>query len=91
MEYGEIMSVVKMYRERFEKEGIPKRRLDPDSFFLSKREMLAHAHYLLDGIERYAGNPEKAGKTGRHLGSVQTLLWVAQWYTLNELREHNSS
>lgn len=60
-------------------------------FFETPDQMLAHAHYLIDGVEEFAKNPEKEGKTGRHLGSLQTLLWVARWYTLEELRRHNRS
>ena len=63
--------------------------MDTNVFFRSSHEMLAHAHYLLDGIEVYARMRDKKGKTGRHLGSVQTLLWVAGWYTLGEIMEHN--
>lgn len=63
-------------------ENIPKKRMPVDQCPRSSHEMLSHAHYLLDGIEQFADNPEKIGKTGRHLGSAQTLLWVAGWYTL---------
>lgn len=84
-----IQAVVRIYRAQFEKEGVPKTRMDPRSFFASKEEMLAHAHYLLDGIEEYAKDPDKQGKCRRHLGSCQTLLWTAGWYTLEELMNHN--
>jgi len=63
--------------------------MNPTSFFDDTGQMLAHAHFLLDGVEEYARDPEKKGKTGRHLGSLQTLLWVARWYTLEELMQHN--
>ena len=86
-------------RARFEAEKIPKQRIDPRKFFgwleifgfivVPKKRLLAHAHYLLDGVEQYARDPEKVGKTGRHLGSLQTLLCTAKWYTLEELMEHN--
>ncbi|MEN9613723.1 MAG: hypothetical protein RLZZ347_30 [Candidatus Parcubacteria bacterium] len=94
MTTAKILSVVALYRARFEKEGIPKIRMNPDTCPRSKdtggkREMLAHAHYLLDGIAKYAQDPEKVGKTGRHLGSAQMLLWCAGWYTLTELMDHN--
>ncbi len=89
MEPSKIIAVCEMYRKRFEAEGIPKKRMGEDELFVSKIEMLAHAHFLLDGIEEFAVNPEKVGKTGRHLGSVQTLLWVAGWYTLEDIMNHN--
>ena len=84
-----ILQVIAIYRLRFAKEGISKQRMDPTKYFETADQMLAHAHYLLDGIEKFAQDPEKKGKTGRHLGSLQTLLWVAKWYTLEELMEHN--
>lgn len=91
-----ILEVVARYRHRFTLENIPKRRMNPHCFFsphrnASTRQMLMHAHYLLDGIEAYAKDPARTGKTGRHLGSCQTLLWAAGWYTLDELMQHNRS
>jgi len=80
---------VARYRSRFEHEGVPKVRMNPETLFTSREEMLAHAHYLLDGVEEYARDSKRKGKTGRHLGSIQTLLWVAGWYTLAEIMEHN--
>lgn len=86
-----ILQVVKRYRGLLEQSGISKERMDPGKAFaeLTSRQLLAHAHYLLDGIEQYARDPEKIGKTGRHLGSVQTLLSVAGIFTLRELMDHN--
>ncbi len=86
-----IKSVCTLYRNRFEAEGIPKKRMPIDKHPQVKEEMLAHAHYLLDGILVFANDPENKGKTGRHLGSMQTLLWVAGWYTLEDLMNHNRS
>lgn len=84
-----ILQVVALYRERFKREDIIPKRMNEKAFFSSEREMLEHAHFLLDGIVDYATQPGKQGKTGRHLGSVQMLLWVARWYTLEELKNHN--
>ena len=84
-----ICSVVAMYRTRLEKEEIPKQRMDPQKFFHTKGEMLAHAHYLTDTTEEYARDPETYGKANRHLASLQTLLWTAGWYTLADLMNHN--
>ncbi|OHA79746.1 MAG: hypothetical protein A2675_04000 [Candidatus Yonathbacteria bacterium RIFCSPHIGHO2_01_FULL_51_10] len=84
-----ICSVVALYRARFEKEGIPKQRMDPQKFFSSQQEMLAHAHYLTDTTEEYACDPELFAKANRHLASLQTLLWTAEWYTLADLMNHN--
>ena len=84
-----IKEVCALYRKRFEAEGIIKKRMPIDKFPLTKGEMLAHAYYLLDGIEVLADDPEKKGKTGRHLDSVQTILWAAGWYTQDDLMKHN--
>ena len=84
-----ILAVVELYRERFEAEEIPKIRLGLDDKFCSRWDMLAHAHYLLDGIVEYVENPEQVGETGRHLGCVQVLLIVCGCYTIREVMNHN--
>lgn len=88
-----ILEVVAMYRKQFEEKGIPKIKMDMRKTlgFLSSGERLAHAHYLLDGIIEYAQDPEKKGKTGRHLASVQMILSFENWFTLEELMNHNRS
>ena len=89
MRTEKIRHVIALYQQRFRAEGILKRRTNLTAPFVSRDDMLAHAHYLTDGILEYAGNPDKVGKTGRHLGSLQTLLMVAGWYTLEEVMHHN--
>ena len=89
MDAKKILEVTALYRARFEVEGIPARRMDLDQFFSSKAQMLEHAHHLLGGIEEYLKDPGKQGKANRHLASVQVLLWVARWYTLQELMSHS--
>ena len=90
-----ILEVVTLYRKRFETEKVHKERMDLFSHFsfsnqeVAKRKMLEHAYYLLDGVEEFARNPDKIGKTNRHLGSIQTLLLISGWYTLDELMNHN--
>lgn len=86
-----IISVITMYEERLLKEGVPKQRMDPKRTFasLTKEEILAHVHYLIDGVKEYATTPDKEGKTGRHLGSIQMCLSFAGWYTLEDLMNHN--
>ena len=84
-----ILALVAAYRLRFEREGIPKRRMDVDSHFSCPDEMPMHAHYLLDGIEENANNPDRWGEVNHQLGIVQTLLWVFGWYTLEDLMSHN--
>ena len=86
-----ILSLVAKYRIQFEKRGIPKIRMDSRRTLgsLPPTQLLAHAHYLLDGLAEYAQDPEKKGKTGRHLASVQMILSFAGWYTLQDLMNHN--
>jgi hypothetical protein len=83
-----------MYEERLVAERIPKVAMHPARTFasLSRKEILAHAHHLIDGVKlyaQYAHDPEKAGKTGRHLASIQMCLSFAGWYTLDDLKDHN--
>lgn len=91
MTLEKITSVVELYRRELEKKGIGKQRMDPSKTLgsLTSEEQLMHAHYLLDGILEYAKDPEQAGKTGRHLASVQMILSFENWYTLQELMDHN--
>lgn len=86
-----IISVIEIYEKRLREADIPKIRMDPQRTFgsLTKEEMLAHAHFLCDGIRIYAKDPEKEGKTGRHLASIQLCLSFAGWYTLKDLMDHN--
>ncbi len=86
-----ILAVVALYRQLFEKKGIPKERINPKRTLgtLTSRQALAHAHFLLDGIEVYAKDPERQGKTGRHLASVQMILSHENWFTLEAIMEHN--
>ena len=86
-----VLEVVSLYRRRFEDEGIPKKRMNIKRSLgsLTSADRLAHAHFLLDGIEQYAQQPEQEGKTGRHLASVQMILSFENWYTLEQLMAHN--
>lgn len=88
-----IISVISMYEERLLKEKIPKVRIDIRRTFgeLSYDELLAHAHFLCDGVKVLALNPEKKRKTGSHLTSVQMCLSFVGWYTLEDLMNHNRS
>ena len=74
-----------------ESSGIPKNKMDPRRTCesLNMFEILAHAHYLCDGVKEFAGNPRKQRKMGSHLAAVQMFLSFAGWYTLQELMDHN--
>lgn len=86
-----IISIIEMYEKRLRAEGVPKVRMDPKRTFgsLSKEEALAHAHYLCDGVKKYAADPAKQRKVGSHLTSVQFCLGIAHWYTLEDFMNHN--
>lgn len=86
-----IVSLIEQYEKEIAALGISKRRMDPSRTFasLSREELLAHAHYLCDGVKEYALDPELQRKTGSHLTAVQMCLSFAGLYTLQELMEHN--
>jgi hypothetical protein len=73
------------------KAGIKRKRISVDRNWAlcSREELLGHAYYLLGGIRKYVKKRNKVGKTGRHLGSVQTILMAAGWQTLRDSMEHN--
>lgn len=87
------VSVIEMYEERLREGSVPKVRMDPNRTLasLNMGEMLAHAHFLCDGVKKYAQDPEKQRKTGSHLTAVQMCLSFAGWYTLQDLMDHNKS
>ena len=91
MNSEKIISVVEMYEKRLCKKGIPKICMNPKRTFasLSKEEMLAHAHFLIDGVKEYAKDDNKQRKTGSHLTVIQMCLSLAGWYTLEDLMNHN--
>ncbi len=80
-----------MYEKRLREAGVPKIRMDPKRTFAScnKEELLAHAHYLTDGVKEYAKDPERQSKTRRHLAAIQMCLSFAGWYTIEDLMNHN--
>lgn len=88
-----IILVIEMYEERLRKAGIPKIRMDPKRTFesLTRAEMFAHAHFLCDGVKKYAMDTEKQRKAGSHLTAVQMCLSFAGWYTLEDLMNYNRS
>ena len=93
MKTKEVISLVEMYERCFQIEHIPKVRMDPRRTFqsLSKEEILAHAHFLCDGVKEYARDPKRRRKTGSHLTAVQMCLSFAGWFTLDDLLNHNRS
>ncbi len=88
---GKIISVIKMYERRLLAADVPKLQISKNCTFacVGKAELLAHAHFLCDGVKTYARDPTKRRKTGSHLTAVQMCLSFAGWYTLGQLMEHN--
>ncbi len=86
-----IVAIIERYERRLSEAGIPKTKMNPNRTFgsLNMLELLAHAHYLCDEVKELAGNSGKQRKLGSHLAAVQMCLSFADWYTLQELREHN--
>ncbi len=86
-----IISVIERYETRLQHSHVPKVRMDIRRTFgsLSPEELLAHAHYLCDGVKQYALDPGRQRKAGSHLTAVQMCLSFAGWYTLEELMLHN--
>jgi hypothetical protein len=88
-----IIEIIGRYEKELAGAKIPKKRMDPALYFrdLSSDELLAHAHYLCEGIKKYAKNSHQQRKAGSHLTAVQMCLSFAGWYTLEELMDHNRS
>ena len=86
-----IISVVEMYERELQGENVPKIRMDPNCTFasLSNDELLAHAHFLCDGVKEFSKDPTRQRKTGSHLTAIQMCLSFAGWYTLQDLMNHN--
>lgn len=88
-----ILQIVRMYEVCLVAEGVPKKRINPGQSFgtCTTQEILAHAHYLCDGLKDYAQDPERQDKANRHLTALQMCLSFANWFTLGQLMEHNRS
>ncbi len=86
-----ITAIIDVYEERLCAANVPKVRMDPKRMFasLTKEELLAHAHFLCDGVRQYAKDPQKQRKTGSHLTAIQMCLSFAGWHTLEDIMGHN--
>jgi hypothetical protein len=87
----QMKSLVAKYKLSLESIGIPKKQMNESLYFgdLERHDLLAHAHFLLDGIEEMIGDPSKRDKLMRHLASVQMIFGFTFVFTLKELKEHN--
>jgi soluble cytochrome b562 len=88
MTESKILAAVALYRARFETDRVPKRRHPSSSPMQSSDEGLAHCHWMLDDIERFA-EQGKLDKAQRWLCFVQGVLWCNHHFTIDEMREHN--
>lgn len=91
MSTEQMLRMLEIYEKRLAAIGIPKVAMDSDRTFgsLSRDEILAHAHYLIDGTRKHILDPDKEGKANRHFASIQMCLSFANWYTLEDLKGHN--
>ena len=86
-----VLSVIQMYEMWLEARAVPKKRINPKDTFgaVSEKDLLAHAHFLCQGVKDFSLNPGKTGKMYRHLTTIQMCLSFAGWYTLEDLMDHN--
>ncbi len=101
MTVKKIRSVVTNLSAELTRQHIPEKRMPANKHFSknvvrAKREMLAHAHWLLEvSLPELLSDTKRLrsrsghGKIGRHLASVQVLLWTADMYTLSDLMNQN--
>ena len=91
MDTEQILRTLELYETRLKDTGVQAVAMNPSRTFgsLSQPEILAHAHYLIQGAKEMAQQAEKWGKVNRHLASIQMCLSFANWYTLEELKGHN--
>ena len=86
-----IIALVETYDHLLRRANIPKIRMDIKRTFgaLTPPELLAHAHFLCDGVKVYARDLEGQRKAGSHLTAIQMCLSFAGWFTLEDLMNHN--
>lgn len=80
-----VLEVIQVYRNEFEKRGIPKQKCLAPS---SNAECLAHLHAMLDQMEEFV-KEDRMEKVFRWLGFIQGALWRMGIYSLEELKNHN--
>lgn len=83
-----VLSVIELYREKFQAEGIGKIDFPHGEDPLLNQEVLAHCHGMLDKMVEFV-REGRMDKVFRWLGFVQGCLWTSHRYTLDELMNHN--
>lgn len=91
MEVEKIKSIVEVYTLLLTAKGVVAEKIETNRTFGSctQKETLSHAAYLCENIVKFVDNPEKLGKTNRHLTAIQMCLSFANLYTLEDLMSHN--
>lgn len=103
MESRHVLDVVRRYRAIFERYDVPKREWpDYAACPQSEDDVLAHCHWMLDGIERMVREAferrahceiaqERLDRAFRWLGFVQCALWTSGHRTVAEMMEDNGT
>lgn len=86
---NEILKLVGKYEERLCGDGIPKIPMEINRKFseLSRRERLAHAHFLCDSVKMLATYPDQRDRVNRLLSLIQACLGFAGLYTERDLQQ----
>jgi len=72
----------------FKEHGTRKRKHNEPT--ITPVDMLEHCHYMIDKIEEFVVQ-KRIQKACRWLGFVQGCLWTLRYYSIEELRKHNSA
>lgn len=86
-----VLEVVAIYEKRFEDIGVKPLKLGDGSGELDIHSRdVRHLAWMLGEIKgQIAAN--EIEKAMRWLGFVQGALWCYEWYTIDQMREHNRS
>ena len=90
MDGKKVLEVIGIYRNFFEKLGIPNDKIVKTKRVYHSDNILAHCHGMLDEMEKFVAEG-RIDKGFRWLGFIQGCLWSAGHYTLEELKNHNRS
>lgn len=92
MDGEKVLMVISIYRNYFEKSGIPKKKFPEDQIINTYenpfQNTLAHCHGMLDEMEKFVAEG-RMEKVFRWLGFIQGCLWSAGNYELKDLKNHS--
>jgi metal-responsive CopG/Arc/MetJ family transcriptional regulator len=83
-----VLSVIAIYREKFEALNVDQVDHPHDSHCVSIARSLEHCHAMLDKMEVFIVEG-RMDKVYRWLGFLQGVLWSQGIYTLTDLTNHN--